>query len=90
MREALRLVWEADRYPILGNEDLRASIRMDKEARARAATAKASPDDPPEFGPWLAALCSERLSSDERDDIMEKLYELFDPADAAEADPESY
>ena len=90
VREALRLFWEVDRTPILGNEDLRASIRMEKEARARAATAKASPDDPAEFGPWLAALCSERLSSDEHDDIMEKLYTLFDPMrDAAEAEAEA-
>ena len=87
VREALRLFWEVDRYPILGNEDLRASIRMEKEARARAATAKASPDDPAEFGRWLAALCSERLGSDEHDDIMEGLYALFDPTrGAAEAE----
>ena len=36
VREALRLFWEVDRYPILGNEDLRASITNGKRsARAR-------------------------------------------------------
>ena len=84
VREALRLFWEVDRTPILGNEDLRASRTMEKEARVRAATATASPDDPAEFGQWLAALCSERLSFDDHDDIMEKLYALFDPARGAD------
>jgi hypothetical protein len=49
VREALRLFWEADRYPIRGNENLHPALALEKEARARAATAKASPGDPPEF-----------------------------------------
>jgi Family of unknown function (DUF6088) len=56
VREALRLVWEADRYPIRGNEDWRASAILMRKALARAASAIASPDDPPEFAGWLAAL----------------------------------
>lgn len=43
VREALRLLWEADRYPILGNADWRASDRL------KAALAVPSPDDPLEF-----------------------------------------
>jgi len=79
VREALRLFWEADRYPIRGNEDWRASAALEQEARVRAATARPSPDDPPEFGPWLGALSSGRLTPDGRDDIMEELYVLFHP-----------
>jgi hypothetical protein len=78
-REALRLFWEADRYPILGNHDLREAEALDREAAAKAATAVPSPDDPPEFREWLTALSSERLTQNERDDIMEELYALFDP-----------
>jgi hypothetical protein len=51
--EALRLIWEADRYPIRGNEDWRASAVLMREALDRAATATALPDDPPEFALWL-------------------------------------
>lgn len=29
-REALRLLWEADRYPIRGNEDLRPALALEK------------------------------------------------------------
>ena len=79
VREVLHLIWEADRYPILGNEDWRHSAALERAACDRAATATMSPDDPPEFGPWLAALCSERLPPDQRDEIMEALYGLFDP-----------
>lgn len=82
MREALRLLWEADHYPILGNEDWRASATLEQEARIRAATAKPSPDDPPEFGPWLAALLDESVPECDREAVMSALYELFDP-DAA-------
>jgi hypothetical protein len=53
-REALRLLWEADRYPIRGNEDVHPALALEREARARATTAAPSPDDPLEFGRWLA------------------------------------
>lgn len=45
--EALCKVWEADKYPILGNEDWRAAARQDAETLEMAATAAPSPDDPP-------------------------------------------
>jgi hypothetical protein len=76
--------------PIRGNEDWRTAAALAREALARAATATASPDDPPEFGPWLAALCSGQLTPDERDRIMDEIYALFDPAeDTADAPPNS-
>jgi hypothetical protein len=78
-REALRLVWEAERYPIRGNEDWRSAAALTKEALARAATATASPDDPPELAGWLAELCSGQLTPG--DGIMDGLYALFDPTD---------
>jgi hypothetical protein len=79
VREALRLLWEADRYPIRGNEDLRPAVALEKEARARAATAIPSPDDPPEFGQWLATLLDQSLPDSDREEVMYALYDLFDP-----------
>jgi hypothetical protein len=79
VREALRLMWEADSYPILGNEDWRVAERMESEALERAATAVQGPDDPPEFAAWIAALRNPKLSADERDDILSAIYDLFDP-----------
>jgi hypothetical protein len=43
VREALRLMWEADRYPILGNGDWRVAEGMESEALERAATAVREP-----------------------------------------------
>jgi hypothetical protein len=82
VREALRLLWEADRYPIRGNEDLRPALALEKEARARAASAIPSPDDPPEFARWLAALRDQSRPEPEREAAMEALYDLFDPEGA--------
>jgi hypothetical protein len=82
MREALHEIWEADRYPIFGNEDWRTSAAFTKEALARAATATASRDDPPEFGRWLAALQDRSLHNADRQAIMTALYDLFDPEDS--------
>ena len=79
VREALRLLWEADRYPIRGNEDRREAVALEQEARARAATAEASPDDPPEFSAWLAALQNLSLPESDREEVMDALYDLFDP-----------
>lgn len=79
VREALRLFREADRYPIRGNEDLRPALSLEKEARARAATAIPSPDDPPEFARWLATLLDRSAPEPEREAAMEALYDLFDP-----------
>ena len=79
VREALRLFWEADRYPVLGNQDWREAAALEKEACARAMTAAASPDDPPEFAGWIAALRDPKLPNDKREDIMTAIYDLFDP-----------
>jgi hypothetical protein len=78
-REALRLIWEADRYPIRGNEDWRASAVLMRGALDRAATATASPGDPPEFALWLAALQDPSLPEETREDAMSALHDLFDP-----------
>jgi hypothetical protein len=82
VREALRLIWEAERYPIRGNEDWREAAALEKEARARAATAKASPGDPPEFIGLLTALQDESLPAADREAAMSALYDLFDPEDS--------
>ena len=79
MREALRRIWEADKYPILGNEDWRHAAILDREALDAAAAAVASPDDPPEFAAWVAALRDPALPGDERECIMFALHDLFDP-----------
>lgn len=46
VREVLRLMWEADRHPILGNHDRHEAEALDKKARTLAAEAVSSPDDP--------------------------------------------
>ncbi len=79
IRDVLRLRWEADIYPHLGNEDARVAQRLEAEALALAATAKASADDPPEFGRWLAVLSDPNVTPASRDVVMHALYDLFDP-----------
>jgi hypothetical protein len=79
MRDALRQVWEADRYPIRGNEDWRTAAAMDVVALERAITAVPAPDDPPEFVGWITALRDPRLPSIEREQIMSAIYDLFEP-----------
>jgi len=79
VREALRLIWEAARYPIRGNEDWRIAARLDAQALERAGTAVSAPDDPPEFAGWIATLRDPRLPDSEREDIMTAIYDLFDP-----------
>lgn len=80
VREVLRLLLEADRYPILGNHDAREATALERDALTKAATAVPSPDDPPEFAGWLAALQDQALPNDRREAIMEAMYELFDVA----------
>ena len=80
-REALCKVWQADKYPILGNADWPAAARADAEALALAATAIPSPDDPPEFALWLAILLKPGLKSNERGEVMTALHDFFDPDD---------
>ena len=77
LREALRGIWLADKYPIHSNEDWRVAAILDAEALEKAASAVASPDDPPEFAKWIAALRDPQPLSDERDQIMFALHDLF-------------
>jgi len=79
MREALRLLWEADSYPILGNEDWRVAKRLEAEVLERGAMAVQGPDDSPESAAWIAALHNPKLPADERDDILSAIYDLFNP-----------
>jgi hypothetical protein len=79
MREALRLIWLAAKYPILGNEDWRVGERMDAEALERAGAAVQGPNDLPEFATWIAALRDPKLPDDERDDILSAIYDVIDP-----------
>jgi hypothetical protein len=80
-QEALRLIWQADCYPILGNEDWKASAILAEEALAKAEHAIAGPDDPPGYALMLAALRNPKLHADDRDDILVVLHSLFDPED---------
>jgi hypothetical protein len=79
VREVLRLLWEADRYPILGNHDAREASALEKEALDKAAGAVSLPDDPPEFARRIAALRDRSLPNPERETIMNAIYDLFDP-----------
>ena len=79
LQEVLRLLWEADCYPRIGNEDCRIADRMKAEALRRAEIAIASPDDPPEFALWIAALRKPSLSPDEHEEIYGALHDYFDP-----------
>ena len=79
VREVLRLLWEADRYPIRGNHDAHEAAALEREALNMAAMAVPSANDPPEFASWLKVLQERKLPRDQREAIMEALYELFDP-----------
>ena len=76
-REVIRLLWEADSYPRLGNEDWPVAARMEAAALAKAETAIRSPDDPPEFAHWLEALQKPELSLNEREDIYWAIHDYF-------------
>jgi hypothetical protein len=79
VRDVLLLVLQADAYPILGNEDVPVALRMERAALQHAATAVSSPEDPPEFARWLAALWQPDLGTDEREEILWAMYAYFDP-----------
>jgi hypothetical protein len=82
MREALRLIWRAAKYPILGNGDVQLAQLADAEALERAGTAVLAPDDAPEFAVWIAALRSPKLAESEREEIISAIYDLFEPDEA--------
>ena len=75
-REALRAFWEADSYPILGNEDVPVSRRLMAAAMEKIKAAVPSLDDPPEFAAWLAVLLLDK-STDERDDVVGATHDFF-------------
>ena len=77
VREVVCLLLEADSYPRPGNEDWAIAARMEAAALEKAATAVASPDDPPEFGRWLEALQRRDLPVDEREEIYWAIHDYF-------------
>ena len=79
LRAALRGIWEADKYPIRGNEDWRVAARLDAEALEKAASAVPTSDDPPEFARWIATLRDPQVPRDVREQTMSALHDLFDP-----------
>lgn len=79
LRDALRAIWEADKYPILGNEDWRAAATLSAEALEGAAKAVPASDDPPEFAQWITALRDPQVPRGMREEIMSALHDLFDP-----------
>lgn len=82
LREALRHIWLAEKYPCPGNEDWAVATRLTAEALERAGKAVPAPDDLPEFAAWITALRKPDLSDDEREEIFSAVYDLFDPEDA--------
>jgi len=79
VRDVLRLVLQADASPILGNEDVPVALRMERTALQHAETAVSSPDDPPEFARWLAALRQPGIGQDARPEVRGAMYAYFDP-----------
>jgi hypothetical protein len=86
VREVVRRLIEADRYPCLGNTDWREAERLDEEALALAPTAIASPDDPPEFATWLAAL-SGPSGRRNRQAVFDEIYDYLEAAEAVGREP---
>lgn len=69
VREALGLFLQAYQYPQLGNEDQREAILLEEEARAKAADAVPSKDDPPEFKMWMNVLMNPASRVDELETV---------------------
>jgi len=77
VRDVLRLLWEADCYPRIGNHDWVVARAMEDEALAKAEFATPCPDDPPEFAVWLATLRGRDLSVDQREEVYWALHDYF-------------
>ncbi len=77
--EVLRMVWQADHYPCLGNGDIDVAIGLEREALERAGQAVSEPNDPPGLRHCLTALLQPGLTSNDRDDVLTFLDNLFDP-----------
>lgn len=82
VREVVRRLIVADRYPCLGNADWREAEILEQEALALAPTAIASPDDPPEFAAWLAALGGSS-GRQNRQATFDKIYDYLEAEEAA-------
>jgi hypothetical protein len=78
VRDVLRLLWEADCYPRIGNHDWVVGRAMEDEALARSEFATPTLDDSPEFAVWLAALRKPDLSVEEREEIYWAMHDYFD------------
>ncbi len=78
VRDVLLLLLAAERYPRYSNHDWRVADIMEADALTKAATAVASPKDPPEFAVWLATLRRKNLTSDEREVVYLVLGNHFD------------
>jgi hypothetical protein len=79
VREVPRLVWEAYRYPRLGNADARDAEFLEREALSKASLAKPLHDDPPEFAVWIDRLRERYLAGDERQAIYDAIADYFEP-----------
>ena len=79
LRDGLRLIWRAAKYPILGNGDYQLALAEDAKALERAATAVEGPDDAPEFALWIEALCDPAVPEYQREDIISAIYDVFEP-----------
>ena len=78
--DALRLLWEADRYPQRGNEDAREAQRLEAEALALAATAESLARTTRRSSGSGFRFCATQASTpNARDAVMHALYDLFDP-----------
>jgi hypothetical protein len=85
VREVVRLLWKADSYPCRGNEDWAVAAGMEEAALATAATAVASPDDPPEFAEWLKTLQRTDLSANEREETYWAIHDYFEGVELKDA-----
>jgi hypothetical protein len=86
VREVICRVVAADRYPCLGNADWREAEVLEQEALALAATAIPSPNDPPEFAAWLAALNGPE-GRERRQAVFDAIYDFEGAEHAAGREP---
>jgi hypothetical protein len=86
LREVLRLLWESDCYPRIGNHDWVVAAAMKDEALAKAEFASPSPDDPPEFAVWLAAVRNPNLSVDDLEDTIGAMHDYFGAGESGRPD----
>lgn len=82
VRAVLELLLDADRYPRYNAHDWREADLREKEALQKAETAIGSPDDPPEFESWLAALRAPGATSETRHTVFRAMHDYFEPEDA--------